>query len=40
MSSAALAEIITATPGMDKLSATSVDQLGYKFSPVNEYLTE
>jgi hypothetical protein len=37
MSSAALAEIITATPAMDKLSATSVDRahhrLGYKFLP-------
>jgi hypothetical protein len=37
MSSAALAEIITPTPEMDKLSATSVGRarhrLGYKFLP-------
>jgi hypothetical protein len=42
MSSAALAEIITGTLGMDKLSATSANRarhrLGYK--AVNEYLTE
>jgi hypothetical protein len=38
MSSAAVTEIITATPGMDKLSATSVirarHRLGYKFLPL------
>jgi hypothetical protein len=44
MSSVAIAEIITATPGMDKLSATSIDRachrLGHKLLPVNEYFTE